>query len=87
MHEVLVNCLFKLDQEKVWLGDLIVAVDLERKATKQTNKQTNITSERAFSQRLLCGENQNSCYFLSHWGLWLKMTNEPRHVISNNVAF
>ena len=35
MHEVLVNCLFKLAQEKVWL-----AVDLGRKATKQT-KQAN----------------------------------------------
>ena len=32
MHEVLVNCLFKLAQEKVWL-----AVDLGRKATKQAN--------------------------------------------------
>ena len=39
MHEVLVNCLFKLAQEKVWLGELTVAVDLGRKATKQTNKQ------------------------------------------------
>ena len=25
MHEVLVNCLFKLAQEKVWLGELIFA--------------------------------------------------------------
>ena len=45
VHEVLVNCLFKLAQEKVWLGELIcptmtIAVDLERKAAKQTNKQT-----------------------------------------------
>ena len=43
--EVLVNCLFKLAQEKVWLGELTVpimpiAVGLERQATKQTNKQT-----------------------------------------------
>ena len=38
MHEVLVNCLFKLAQEKVWLSELTVAVDLGRKATKQTNK-------------------------------------------------
>ena len=43
VHEVLVNCLFKLAQEKVWLGELTVpnmtiAVDLGRKATKQTNK-------------------------------------------------
>ena len=41
MHKVLVNCLFKLAQEKVWLGELTVspmtiAVDLGRKATKQT---------------------------------------------------
>ena len=45
VHEVLVNCLFKLAQEKVWLGELTVtpdrhamtiAVDLGHKATKQT---------------------------------------------------
>ena len=36
VHEVLVNCLFKLAQEKVWLGELTIAVDLGRKATKQT---------------------------------------------------
>ena len=44
MHELLVNGLFKPAQEKVWLGELTVpamtiAVDLGRKATKQTNKQ------------------------------------------------
>ena len=44
MHEVLVNCLFKLAQEKsvVRLTDLLtmtIAVDLGHKATKQTNKQ------------------------------------------------
>ena len=44
MHEVLVNCLFKLAQEKEWLGELAllamtIAVDLGRKAAKQTNKQ------------------------------------------------
>ena len=42
---VLVNCLFKLAQEKVWLGELTVrpamtiAVDLGRKATKHTKIQ------------------------------------------------
>ena len=37
-HKVLVNCLFKLAQEKVWLGvAMTIAVDLGRKATKQTN--------------------------------------------------
>ena len=36
MHEVLVNRLFKLAHEKVWLGELTLAVDLGRKATKQT---------------------------------------------------
>ena len=40
MREVLVNCLFKLAQEKVWLGELTVrpsiAIDLGSKATKQT---------------------------------------------------
>ena len=35
VHKVLVNCLFKLVQEKVWLGELTVAVDLGRKATKK----------------------------------------------------
>ena len=38
MHEVLVNCLFKLAPENLWLGELTVAVDLGRKATKQRNK-------------------------------------------------
>ena len=41
MHEVLVNRLFKLAQEKVWLVELTLAltlaVDLGRKTTK-TNK-------------------------------------------------
>ena len=37
MHEVLVNCLLKLAQEIMWLGELTIAVDLGRKAT--TNKQ------------------------------------------------
>ena len=36
-HELLVNRLFKPAQEKVWLGELTVAVNLGRKATKQTN--------------------------------------------------
>ena len=39
VHELLVNRLFKPAQEKVWLGELTIAVDLGRKATKQTNKQ------------------------------------------------
>ena len=44
MHEVLVNCLFKLAQETsvvIWTGRsaMTIAVDLGRKATKQTNKQ------------------------------------------------
>ena len=43
MDEVLVNCLFKLAQEKVWLGEhptMTIAVDLGRKATKQTKNKT-----------------------------------------------
>ena len=40
VHEVLVNRLFKLAQEKVWLGELTVHPDLGRKPTIQTNKQT-----------------------------------------------
>ena len=43
VHILLVNSLFKLTQEKVWLGELTVPHDhscwLGRKATKQTNKQ------------------------------------------------
>ena len=44
VHKVLVNCLFKLAQEKSVLRwtdrpNMTIAVDLERKATKQTNKQ------------------------------------------------
>ena len=39
VHEVLVNRLFKLAQEKVWLGELTVHPDLGRKPTIQTNKQ------------------------------------------------
>ena len=43
VHEVLVNCLFKHAQEKsvlMWTGRpaMTIAVDLGRKATKQTNK-------------------------------------------------
>ena len=38
VHKVLVNCLFKLAQEKVWLGDrpaMTTAFNLGGKATKQ----------------------------------------------------
>ena len=43
MHKELVNRLFKPAQEKVWQGErdrpaMTIAVDLGRKATKQTNK-------------------------------------------------
>ena len=46
MHEVLVNCLFKLAQEKSVVRStdrpaMTIAVDLGRKATKQTNKTNN----------------------------------------------
>ena len=45
VHELLVNRLFKPAQEKVWLSGtdrpaMTIAVDLGRKATKQTNKRT-----------------------------------------------
>ena len=47
VHEVLMNCLFKLAQEYVvrWTDRpaMTIAVNLGRKATKQTNKQTNYT--------------------------------------------
>ena len=48
VHEVLVNCLFKLAQEKVWLGELTFPPKLLTwyvKQQKQTNKQTCIGSE------------------------------------------
>ena len=47
MHELLVNRLFKPAQEKVWLDDLTVmtvAVDLGRKANKQTNSQAGVSN-------------------------------------------
>ena len=37
MHEILFNRLFKLAQEKVWLGEMTIAVDWY---VKQQNKQT-----------------------------------------------
>ena len=39
VHELMVNRLFKPAQEKVRLPAMTIAVDLGRKATKQTNKQ------------------------------------------------
>ena len=51
MHEVLVNRLFKLVQEKVWLGELTLVVDLGRKATKQTNKYRH-TPEIGFTRQI-----------------------------------
>ena len=44
MHKILVNCLFKLAQEKSVVRStdrpaMTIAVDLGRKATKQTKKQ------------------------------------------------
>ena len=52
MHKVLVNCLFKLAQEKVWLGELTVptmtiAIDLGRKAAKQKNVKNNFLTDAA----------------------------------------
>ena len=43
VHKVLVNRLFKLAQEKVWIGELTIAVALDLKQlNKQTNKQKDI---------------------------------------------
>ena len=39
MHKLLVNRLVKLAQEKVWLGELTIAVDWD---VKQQNKQTQV---------------------------------------------
>ena len=47
MHELLVIRLFKPAQEKVWLGELTIAVDLGRKATKQTNKTKEEASKKS----------------------------------------
>ena len=44
VHELLVNRLFKPAQEKVWLGELFIAVDLGCKARKQTNKQNTLST-------------------------------------------
>ena len=49
MQELLVNRLFKPAQEKVWLGEMTIAVDLGRKATKQTK---NITDAKNFSNKM-----------------------------------
>ena len=38
VHKLLVNRLFKPAQEKVWLGELTIAVDLGCKATNKQNK-------------------------------------------------
>ena len=48
MHKLLVNRLFKPAQEKVWLGAMTIAVDLGRKAAKQTNKTKSTTSDFIF---------------------------------------
>ena len=40
VHEVLVNFLFKLDQEKVWLDELTVPPCMQQ--NKQTNKKQNL---------------------------------------------
>ena len=40
--EVLVNCLFKFAQEKVWLGELTVLPWDVKQQNKQTNKQNKI---------------------------------------------
>ena len=37
MHEFLVNCLVKLTQENVWLGDLTIAVDWDVKPRAKQN--------------------------------------------------
>ena len=39
-HSIRVVISYKLAQENVWLGELTMAVDLGRKATKQTTNQT-----------------------------------------------
>ena len=57
VHELLVNRLFKPAQENVWLGELTVppdiAVDLGRKATKQTNKTNGYSVDRLGSGAVL----------------------------------
>ena len=59
MHEVLVNGLFKLAQEKsvVRCTDrpaVTIAVDLGRKATKQTNKQFASNNTRGICEVHMC---------------------------------
>ena len=65
VHKVLVNCLFKLAQEKVWLGELThrpaitIAVDLGRKATKQTNKEGSVGLKNLLQSKDSCHPDVN----------------------------
>ena len=73
VHEVLVNCLFKLAQEKSvvsWTDRpaMTIAVDLGRKATKQKKKKKR---RQVFSPR---GPHNNSFLPLSCWNLRAYMT-------------
>ena len=55
MHKVLVNCLFKLAQEKVWLADKTIAVYWDVK--QQTNLLTNLNGgadQTAMMCKLVC---------------------------------
>ena len=62
MHEVLLNCFFKLAQEKVWLGEL-TAVDLGREATKQTKDEHKMSrvfysNPSIFSYNMSCADSE-----------------------------
>ena len=58
VHELLVNRLFKPAQKNVWLGAdrpaLTIAVDLGRKATKQTEQTEPSLVAHAISDKILC---------------------------------
>ena len=59
MHELLVNRLFKPAQERTDRPPMTIAIDLGRKATKQTNKQ--------ITERVLMGlKESNQTKFAAH---------------------
>ena len=59
MHEVPVNCLFKLAQEKVWLGHLTIAVDFGRKAKIKKNKNKKKTKKQKTKKHSPYKSDQN----------------------------
>ena len=88
MHELLVNCLFKLAQEKVWLGELTaitIAVDLGRKATKQTNKQTKRPKMMTVYPTIYLWKKSDIINYVILEDMWLYETLQSSNWIQNKV--